>query len=178
MEEETVTFEIIRKVQREEQRSPKLTKLPEGFYEGVVKYLERKRETAKRLEDRKVSIEIKNVERLVEDIFNRRERKIVNFAINSARTGLPVENLTEEEKKLFDEILKLLKKRRDSFFEMVKKTGEEAHGEIIMFKEDVPEFVGSDGKTYGPFKKGDVAKIPEDNAKVFIERGVAEKIKI
>jgi len=46
----------------------------------------------------------------------------------------------------------------------------------VKFLENVPEFVGVDLKDYGPFFKGDVAEIPFENAKIFLERGMAEKL--
>ena len=49
---------------------------------------------------------------------------------------------------------------------------------MLVFKEDVPEFLGVDLRKYGPFKKGDIAKIPEENAKILIESGKAEVMEI
>lgn len=173
MPEETITFELIRKIQREEQTSPKLTRLPENFYEKLSLYLEQKRKLSE--ENRKVALELKNVKALVEDIFNRRERKIINQAIITVRTKIPPENLTEEEKEFFDDLVKTIGERR-------KKTlgeilSEKKEGNLVVFKEDVPQFVGSDEKVYGPFKKGDKAKLPEENVKILKEKGVVEEFK-
>lgn len=43
----------------------------------------------------------------------------------------------------------------------------------VWFLEDVPSFKGADGKTYGPFKKGESASIPADDASRLIEKGLA-----
>ena len=173
-EEETITFELIRKIQSEENRSPKLTKLPKGFYENVKSYLDRKRNVT----NRRMALEVKNVERLVEHIFNRRERKIFNLAIISARTNIPPENLTEEEREFFEQLVALIKNRREKILEplTMKKPAEQT--DLVIFKEDVPAFVGSDMKKYGPFKKGDIAKLPNENKEVLIKQGVAEEFKI
>jgi len=53
MTEETITFELIRSIQREEQRTPKLTKIPENFYDIVSTYLAHK----EKVENMKVLIE-------------------------------------------------------------------------------------------------------------------------
>jgi DNA replication factor GINS len=173
---ETITFELIRKTQREEQSIPKLTQLPKNFYSNVKTYLDQKRKLTK--EDKKVALELKNIERLVEDIFNRRERKILNQAIISARTDIPPENLTEEEKKFFNQIVDLIKNRRklklNSMFILPKKE----LTSLVVFKEDTPEFVGADEKIYGPFKKGDIAKLPEENIKVLLERKIVKEFKV
>jgi DNA replication factor GINS len=179
MPEETITFELIRKIQREEERTPKLSRLPENFYQNVKNYLQQKRKILEKMEDRKASIELKNIERLIEDIFNRRERKIVIQAINSARIGLNVENLTEEEKEFFNRVAEIIKSRREKILkEVIEKVEEKESVGMVVFKENVPEFVGADLKTYGPFEKGDIAKLPEENAKILVERGLAEEFKV
>jgi len=47
----------------------------------------------------------------------------------------------------------------------------------VKILEELPEIVGADFDTYGPFKTGDIVKIPDKNADIFIEKGKAEKIK-
>jgi DNA replication factor GINS len=178
MAEETITFEMIRKIQREEERSPKLSKLPENFYQNVKNYLQQKRKILEKMEDRKASIEMKNIERLVEDIFNRRERKIVTQAINSARVNLKVENLIEEEKEFFDKVVGIIKERREKILKELIEKEERETVSMVVFKEPVPEFIGADLKTYGPFEKGDIAKLPEENAKILVEKGLAEEFKV
>ena len=177
MPEEAISFEIIRKIQRAEQRNPKLTELPGNFYENIIEYLERKKNIAEKKRDRKITLEIRNTERLIEDIFNRRERKILNQALISVRTGIPPENLTDKEKIFFDQVMNLLKQRREEVLNrLFKKTKKEV--ELLLFKEDVPEFIGIDLKKYGPFKKGDIAKLPEKNAKLLIKAEKAETLKV
>lgn len=173
---ETITFELIRKIQREEQVEHKLTKLPENFFENVKSYLQQKRKLLEK-GDKKIALELKNIERLVEDIFNRRERKIVNQAIVTARTSIPPENLTEEEKEFFENLVNSIKERRKILDSLLAPPKEELVS-LVVFKQDVPEFVGSDEKVYGPFKKGDIAKLPEENMKILIEKKIVEEFKV
>ncbi len=175
MLEETITFELIRKIQREEQRLPKLARLPENFFDAIAAYLDHKRSLVSN-DDRKEFLEIKGVERLVEDIVNRRERKILNAAIINVRTRITPENLTQEEKIFYSSLVGLIRGRRDGMLKSII-AGEKKEPSLIIFKEDVPEFIGSDMKTYGPFKKGDTASLPEDNAKVLMEKDAIEEFK-
>jgi len=171
-----ITFEAIRKIQMEEQISPKLSKLPENFFDEVKTYMSQKKEISKTKDDRKSSLEMKNIERLVEDIYNRRERKILNQVIVSARTNMLPENLINSEKDFFEVLLKSVKERRTTFTESFdRKVQMES---LVVFREDVPEFVAIDEKIYGPFKKGDIARLPEENMKLLIERGIAEEFKV
>jgi len=45
----------------------------------------------------------------------------------------------------------------------------------VRFLKDTAAIVGTDFKTYGPFKKDDVAALPSENAKIFIKMGIAER---
>ena len=172
--EETITFEFIRKVQLAEQRTSNLTKIPENFYQTAKAYLEKKKKMGK---DRRSAIEVRNVQRLIESIFNKRERKIINFAIIAARTNIEPVNLTKEEKEFFDLLVQQIKKRREKILSFLKEEKKE-YEILVVFKKEVPAFVGADGKTYGPFKRGDIAKLPEENEKLLLEQGIVEEFKV
>ncbi len=175
-EDETITFEYIRKIQREEQHEPRLSKLPENFYDKAKKYLDQKRKLLRKKADRTTSIELNNVERLLEDIFNRRETKIMNHAIITTRTDIPPQNLTKKEQKFFNQIVDLLKFQREKTLNiLLEKTKEEKGFKTLKFIKDIPEFMGADLKKYGPFKKGIIADIPKENAKLLIQAELAEK---
>jgi DNA replication initiation complex subunit (GINS family) len=47
-----------------------------------------------------------------------------------------------------------------------------------VFKEEVPAFVGADMRSYGPFKKGDIAKLPEENKLVLLQQGIVDEFTI
>lgn len=175
MSEETITFELIRKIQLEEQKANTLTRLPTNFFNAVSNYLEQKKKIVAS-DDRKGSLELKSIERLVEDIFNRRERKILNVSIISARSGLPPENLSEEEKPFYNSMVSLIKIRRSELLNNLLISKPESQPAVI-FKEDIPEFLGIDEKAYGPFKKGDTAILPEENMRILLDRGVVEKLR-
>lgn len=178
MEDEAITFEYIRKVQREEQYDQKLSNIPDDFYKKSKDYLERKRKLLKKKPGKMASIEISNIERLLEDIYNRRESKIIRQAIISARTEIPPENLISDEEKIFKDILKILKTHRGkSLSLLLGKTKEKSDLAQVKFKENVPEFLGHDEKKYGPYKKDETAKLPRKNADLMVKNKLAEKIR-
>jgi len=175
---EVISFEYLRKVLNEEKKSQNLTKIPEDFYETVRMYIESKKKLAK---ERKDEIELRNIERIVENIFNLRERKIINFAIMAARAGVQPSNLTSEEKQFFQKILDVVNERRKILDSIKSALEGEVKKEIdilVVFKQDFPAFVGIDGQTYGPFKKGDIARLPEENRKILVSKGVVEEFKV
>ncbi len=175
MPEEPITFEFIRKIQRQEMTEPKLSQIPEDFYQKAKDYLEHKRSIAEKKKDKLESLEVKNVERLLEDIFNRRETKMISNALMTARTGMIAQNLIEDEKEFYESAVHMMKSQRERVLNLLfKKTKEIKEFEKIEFIDDVDEFVGIDLKKYGPFNKGDTADIPVENAKLLIKM---EKVK-
>ena len=44
----------------------------------------------------------------------------------------------------------------------------------VTFRSSCPEFVGADLEEYGSYETGDTAQLPEDNAEILINRGMAE----
>jgi len=178
MSEDTITYEFIREISREEQNSPTLSKLPLNFVQKVMEYLKQKEKLLGTQKDKQVSQEIENTKRLLETIFNRRETKILNHAIITSRTDIPPENLTKEEQDLFENIVEQLKQRKQKVLNILNKKSKEKKpikesSDKIEFTEDIEEFVGVDLKKYGPFKKGQKAKIPEENAELFKKAGKA-----
>ena len=157
---------------------PKLSKIPEDFYQKAKNYLEQKKNIAEKKEDKLSEREIKNVERLLEDIFNRRETKMLNHALITVRTDIPPQNLIKEEEEFFESAVNMLRTQRERVLNLLfKKTKLKQDFEKIEFKDDVEEFVGVDLNKYGPFKKGDVADVPKDNAKLLIKMKKAKSVK-
>ena len=177
MAEETITYELIRRIQRDEENLSKLTPLPENFYENVAKYLEQKRKLAENKNEKVAEVELKNIERLIEDIYNRRERKVLNHALIHARTGLPAENMGDEEKTFYENLISIIKLRRNSSLKNIFiKTSDILTLKKVKFKEAVPEFVAMDMNIYGPFEMGQEAVLPQENAQILIVKGSAEAI--
>ncbi len=174
MSEETITFDLIRKIQIEEQKTSTLSRLPTNLFNATLDYIHQKKNVAVS-DNRKDGLELRQVERLVQDIFDRRERKMINAAIMTARTSLPPENLADEERLFYKSLVNLIRSRRDELFKSMPNEGE-AHPNAV-FLQDMPSFMGIDEKTYGPFKKGDTATLPEENKKILVEKGVVEEIK-
>src|SRR3989338_8869135 len=104
-EEEAVTFEYIREIQRAEQKNTSLTKIPEDLYDKVKTYVREKKKLAQKKKDKNMSTELRNIQRILEDIFNRRETKIMNHAVIAVRTGSLPENLIEPEKEFFETVV-------------------------------------------------------------------------
>ncbi len=186
---------------RKERASPSLQPVSDTFYselKGIVKDAEEKYHPFSR--------EIENLRNLASDIYSSREKKLVLLAVSYARSeeeGDDVVNATPAEKEFFENLVAMLKGRRSDFQSQgsakEKRRGKEvkppsdskeAEGNkpavkssssgIITLRilEDLPPIVGSDKKTYGPFKTEDIVALPEKNAKVFLKHKYGELIEI
>ena len=196
---ELITYETIRNAHRAE-KEEELQKLPVGFFDSVRNWFSHK----EKLKDTTSLLEVENAKKLLEDIINRRERKIVLSALRTVRGELPPASLTDDERKFFDQIVNILKafgnemnEKFRSYADVVEEKVEEAKKSIeelrpeekienkfikpngkLLVKAlvDLPRFVGSNMESYGPLKTGDVIYVPEDVGKLLITRKVAENI--
>jgi len=109
MDDEEITYKTLRKIQQAEKSSPQITLISKQFYKDVSSFLHE-------LEDRLVhekkpqkqmllAEETQNIEKIIRNIYEQREKKIMLAAIAKARGGNPsIKLLVPDEKKLFDEI--------------------------------------------------------------------------
>ena len=166
-----LTFETLSRIAREEKASQHLTKLPEGFFEEVASYITKKTQATQGRED---GWELENARLVLGDITKARERKILTAALTFVDSGMETPNLAPEEKKLFDSAASLVMQFRTERKRFLEPGT--ARNSMVAFLEDVPQFVGTDMKNHGPFRKGDIANLPEDAARLLIEKGAAEPI--
>ena len=188
---EVITYETLREIQRDEKRSSKLYSLGKNFYSVVQDYLGRELP-----EDDISRNEILNARKILEDIHDRREKKIINYALAIARNNekLDVPEMTPEEHLLLEKLVETLKKYRGNIdntspseakevpeTEVVsaeeKEDLEDSETKLVQVKllEELPQIVGADMEEYGPKSEGEVAEIPEENAKILIENKKAEE---
>ncbi|MEM5804290.1 MAG: hypothetical protein QXU82_00340 [Candidatus Aenigmatarchaeota archaeon] len=195
---ELITFESIMSVHRAE-KGEELSRLPPGFFESVGRWLDYKRGCRDSLSQR----EADTANSIVDEIVNRRQRKIVMAAIRTVRGDVPPENMTEDEKRFFDQALALFKTFKTDVMEKVSGTDflaaekiEEARKSLDEIRAappqlrpeipqevpqpefrmltDMPQFMGTDMKPYGPFKAGEKVKLPKEIAAVLVARKALE----
>ena len=120
----TISYETIFELLRIEKNKDDLQGLPEAFFEDVLAYSREKQQIidesrAKQdlfsvTERDKVSTEMANIRRILKELYERREKKIFNMALNMSRTRsniIDTSKLMKEEQMLFDSLVSTL----DSF---------------------------------------------------------------
>jgi DNA replication factor GINS len=166
-----LTDETIRRIFEDERNSAGLTKLPDDFFEQVREYLEKK---TKMMRDETEQWAMEAVKRRLKNIFERRERKILNSAHGFIDSGVIPENMTAEERGFFEKIVEGVNAFQKERTEKLERQEEKLV--MVAMLEDIQKFVAINMKNYGPFKKGDITTLPEPNAEVLIKKGLAQKI--
>ena len=155
-----------------------MARLPVSFYVEVGEYIKNLEQLCKDEDAKSLQvIELKNVKNVLQDVYERREKKIVNIALLSVRgEDTDTKNLTPEENKLLDSLISQLKERRKETFSEVEKVKKENKERLtVRFLEEFPAFIGVDTKEYGPFSAGETTELPIANAEMLIKKGIIEK---
>ncbi|HDM23566.1 hypothetical protein DRO02_01675 [archaeon] len=175
-------YEKLLKMLSDERDSETLLKLEKNFTSKVGEHLARLDKKIKRMAEDDVRRILLEKEREIitlayEQLMKLRILKITIYAITGRENLLEEEHLTDEEKKFLIHLKKFIGQIRKN----VLKREIDIEKELIVVRilKDIPEeIVGIDLKTYGPYKKEDVAAIPYMYAKILIDKGYAEPIEV
>jgi DNA replication factor GINS len=176
-----LNYDEIRRIYRLEKNSQQLTALDENFYVELREFLKKEKDAyTKSLKEGSFSEarNFNNLKKLVEEIFYMREKKILNKALIAVRTNdFNDKELAAEEKKSFNDFVKLLLAHNDLLYNLFDEKPRKKE-ELIQLKmlSEVPAFVGSDLKEYGPFNKDEEITLPLNVAVLLLEKKLAERI--
>lgn len=178
-------YDELYEVWKRELQNAELERLPSDFYSRVIDYVRRLREESRMLDKKTVKArllrsEMRNVNRMLRDIMQARYKKL----LKKASAGEKVSNdlLTVEEERLMSGVLPFVDSYRAFANSLLRgqllraEVVRESKNIVLRFLNEVPEIIGADMKSYGPFKIEDVASLPTENAKILIKQGLAEKI--
>jgi hypothetical protein len=121
--DEPLDLTVLNKIHWKEARvltSQRVTSMPENFYPKLRRYLEELNQEAIKKPEKRSDCE--KAKKLSDDITRTRLKKIVSLASSSAKTRLLTENLTKEERSLYDYLHETITKWRN---EILKNQGED-----------------------------------------------------
>ncbi len=170
---------------RKEKENAEVQPLPRDFYARLAGYVKRIREERRMLDERSVrgrliQKEEENVQRMVGSLVTERYEKITRVV--SAEEVMPATALAEAEESLYREAASRAESYKAFLKDLLqgkltKERKERPRGlRVVRLLREIPQIVGTDMKTYGPFKAEDLAAIPEENAKALIKQGIATEI--
>ncbi len=110
-----ITYETLFDLLRKERSLEELQSLDDVFWSQVVGFVNNRKnffERTNSLEQEKVRIQLQNINRILKEIYERREKKIVSLALNIVKTDNTAfadkRNMLPSEKEFFDEVIDLL----------------------------------------------------------------------
>ncbi|KYH39541.1 MAG: hypothetical protein AYL33_007990 [Candidatus Bathyarchaeota archaeon B63] len=172
---------------KREKLNAEIQPLKKDFYAKLADYIRRIHQERRMLDEKSVRgslirREEENVKRMAMELIQARYEKIVSLT----RRGevIPPSNLTEEEEAWAKESSMQLDSFKRFTEKLLQGRYEKAEGRsdrglmVVRILRDIPQIVGVDMKTYGPFKKEDVASLPVENARILIKQGAATEIEV
>ena len=170
---------------KREKESAELQGLPKDFYSKLTDYVKSLREEGrmldrKSLKGRLMFREFGNVKKLVRELVQLRYRKTLKETVAGKIVAGDV--LTVEEERLHKAVLPLAESYRGFLKDVLRGRSSVVEREekpkrmLLRFLEAVPAVIGSDMRAYGPFKAEDIATLPIENARIFMEKGIAVQV--
>jgi len=121
MESIKITLETLYDILRNEKKREDLQSLEDSFFIDVVSYLREKKSLLENKKDSnnhfsvgekdKLEYELKSIKRILKEIYEKREKKIIDIALNRSRTGsdiIDTSSMLREEKDFYQDLLKKL----------------------------------------------------------------------
>jgi DNA replication initiation complex subunit (GINS family) len=175
-----VDFDELRRIHRLEKNTSKLVEVEDDFIDSIETFVEEEKKNYLASLKNFSSSDARaftNLKRIVEEIFLLREKKILNKALIASHTGDVEETkMASQELEVYKKMLKVLNDHSGLYKELFgEKEKAKTLVEVEILK-DVPTFVGTDMKEYGPFSKGDKVELPKKVSKLFITRKIAKEI--
>lgn len=176
-------YELLRKEKYTEQLQP----LPKGFFNEAAAYFRDKRKIANRSNElfnetiAKTKKQLENAISIIKELISRRQKKVMNVAFVASKTGISKrdsDNMIENEKKLFEVILKELEADEKAIMGVISglDQGKDLKNQLVRFTQETGEFLGPDEKRLGPFKTGDIANLPHQISEILVNSGKATYI--
>jgi DNA replication factor GINS len=181
-----ITYNDIYEAARKERYSEQLQPIPKNFISEFAKYIKDKKEiAAKDNEDfsdviMKTKKQLENAITLFKELIIRRRKKILSLVLIATETGISkqdFENMLAIEKELFEGLMSCMDSSEKRLSESLNGNGKGEpikNNDLVVFLDDVEEFLGVEGDKMGPYKKGDIANIPKEIAKILLDSSKVE----
>ncbi|HLC67088.1 MAG TPA: hypothetical protein VJK52_05610 [Candidatus Nanoarchaeia archaeon] len=201
-----ITYETLFDLVRREKARDELQKLDPSFFADAEAYLTEKHSIASGPnesffsdeERQKTILQLANSCKLIRELYERREKKILSMAMIKARQERALLDTAAQlsvEKEFFEQAVQLLRDQRAKLLEPMMTIGgkasraqsvpqppaeqkaqplkkpDEPESISVEFLADVPKFVGKTLEIYGPYISGQSAILPKDIARILIEKG-------
>ncbi|MBT7297614.1 hypothetical protein HN841_02510 [archaeon] len=199
-----ITYENLYNILRKEKQNQELQELKETFYNEVMAYIEEKKEILESqqkkesifttIEVQKTKKQLENIFKILKELYEKRENKIIYLALLNSKTNEETNEesfMLERELELYESLKKVLDNSRNSIFDSIINGNKQEdiepkdlkvekmpkNSKKITILKPIESFVDTNLKTRGPFKKEDMAILPEEIAELLISKNIAKEIR-
>ena len=154
--------------------SSELCTVEEGFCMELKEFLEKKREEAVGSSNLLVLREYENLRKIAKAIVGKRTEKVVLLALRGKKEA---SGLTREEAHFLSKISGAIEENDAEMavlFEEGGENGKKNNIKRVKFIKDIDPYKGLDEKVYGPFRTGEIAQLPLDEAQWLLKEKMAE----
>ncbi len=124
-----ITYESLFELLRNEKNREELQTLDKDFFNNIIEYIKEKKKILEKSDDNlfvasereKTIQQIQNIKKIIKELLQRREKKIISMALIKSRTSADVDtnNLLEEEKTFFIDLLMIFDNFRNNIVKEV-----------------------------------------------------------
>ncbi len=179
-----LTYNDLYELLRKEKFSEQLQQLPKNFLEDVSEYLSEKREQSSKDNElfldsiAKTKKQLENSISIFKELMLRRKKKLLNLVFVAAETGImkrDYENMLPLERDLFEKMVKSFEESGKELANIFvsKKLDEKKKYRMIIFNQDVEQFVDMLGNIAGPFAAGELVNLENEVAGILVSGGKA-----
>lgn len=110
-----ITYETLFELLRRERSREELQELSQTFFDDLVDYIKSKKQILQSKmaerdvydQQKKIEMQLQNINKILKELYEKRERKIINMSLSKSRTGsdiIDTSKLLEQEKEMYDEL--------------------------------------------------------------------------
>ena len=180
-----LSYNDIYELLRKEKYSENLQQLPKNFVEDVSEYLNDRKGESSKNEDMfadsvlKSKKQLENSIAIFMELILRRKKKLLNLVFVAAETGImkrDYENMLPFEKDVFDKLVKAFEAGDKDLARILngKKDDLKERNKMVLFSQNVEQFVDMNGNLVGPFASGQLANLDMQVSDILVQGGKAQ----
>lgn len=181
-----ISYNDLYEILRKEKYTETLQQLPKDFIKEVSDYFSDKKMESSKEDDlfqdtiAKSKKQLENSVALFKELIRMRKKKLLSLVFVATETGImkrDYENMLSHEREVFESLVKAFEQGdKDLSKLMSAKKDEDKKLRMVMFNQDVEQFVDMNGNSIGPFVGGELANIDGEIANIFVSGGKASFI--
>lgn len=177
-----LTYNDLYEILRKEKYSENLQILPKKFIQEFKEYLKENKQfdsadtnpfSEATIKNKK---QIENAIAIFKEIILKRKKKILTLVLVATETGImkkDYENMLPFEQKAFEKMTQVFTEGDRELAQALQENEQLRENKMIIFKEEVEQFIDHKGQSNGPYKSHDLANLNQEIAQILVNEGKA-----